>query len=74
MLAALWALLAMAVLAGAGYSHYRYRVKYNRYYARLFSRDPQERAGATLPTFNPHVKTAAVLTVLCILAPVSLAL
>lgn len=74
MLAPLWTILAIALLAGAGYSHYRYRVKYNRYYARLFSRDATERASATLPTFSPYAKPAAALTLLCILLPVSLSI
>lgn len=34
----LWASLVMGALACAGYSHYRYRVIHNRYYARLFAK------------------------------------
>lgn len=72
MLAALWAVLATALLVGAGYSHYRYRVKYNLYYDRLFSRDARERASATVPTFSPYAKPVTALTLLCVLVPVAL--
>jgi hypothetical protein len=74
MLAALWLLLAPALLVGAGYSHYRYRVKNNRYYARLFSTDPVERARATEPRFSPYLLPATALILVCVLAPVSLAI
>ena len=74
MLAALWTILAIAVLTGAGYSHYKYRVKYNLYYAQLFSQDEQERAGAIRPTFSPYVKPLTALTLLCVLVPIALAL
>lgn len=73
MLVALWVFLVAAVLWGAGYSHYRYRVKYNQYYARLFSGNAEERARATLPTFSPYTRLATALSLLCILLPVSLA-
>jgi hypothetical protein len=35
----IWAILVVGALACAGYSHYRYRVVHNRYYAHLFSKD-----------------------------------
>lgn len=34
----LWAGLVVGALACAGYSHYRYRVIHNRYYAHLFAK------------------------------------
>lgn len=69
MLVALWALLASLILVGAGYSHYRYRVKYNRYYAKLYSRSECDRATAALPRFSPYALPGVVLVILCILLP-----
>ena len=74
MLVALWAILATAVLAGAGYSHYKYRANYDLYYAQLFSQDERERAGAIRPTFSPYTKPLTALALLCVLVPVSLAI
>lgn len=69
MLAVLWFLLASAILTGAGYSHYRYRVKNNLYYAKLFSRHPGERASATLPNSNPYALPVVAAIILGILVP-----
>lgn len=70
MLAAFWFLLASAILTGAGYSHYRYRVKNNRYYAKLYSRHPAERASASLPSFNPYALPAVAVIILVVLVPI----
>jgi hypothetical protein len=70
MLAALWFLLASAILTGAGYSHYRYRVKNNRYYAKLYSQHPAERESATLPRFNRYALPAVAAIILVVLVPI----
>lgn len=38
----LWAVVFIGVLVAAGYSHYRYRVRHNQYYARLFAKTSGE--------------------------------
>lgn len=43
LLFALWSVLALGVLAGAGYSHYRYRTRNNRHYERVFATSRAER-------------------------------
>lgn len=72
MLAAFWFLLATAILTGAGYSHYRYRVKNNQYYAKLYSEHEGERASATLPGSNPYALPVVAGIILCVLVPVLL--
>ncbi len=74
MLAALWFLLASAILTGAGYSHYRYRVKNNLYYEKLYSQHPAERASAMLPMFNPYALPVVAVIILCVLVPILLVL
>lgn len=72
MLAAFWFLLAAAILVGAGYSHYRYRVKNNLYYDKLHSENPEERASATSPNFSRYVLALVALIILFVLVPILL--
>lgn len=74
MLAALWLLLALSVLVAAGYSHYRYRVKNNQYYARLYSGDQRERASAVEPRYSPYAMPTVTLVILCLTVPAALTL
>jgi hypothetical protein len=65
----LWASLALGALAGAGYSHYRYRVKKNRYYALLFAKDRSEPVNAAIVydahrSFRLSVLTLGMVTML----------
>lgn len=73
LLFALWAVLVAGALAGAGYSHYRYRVRHNQYYERLFARD-SEVAGAMIPHHpgRTYVLPAFTLAIVTLLVPMSL--
>jgi hypothetical protein len=72
----LWAVLAIAALVGAGYSHYRYRVINNRYYERLFSKEREASRGHDINTAAYHSYTIPGVTfvMLCILVMMSLAI
>lgn len=72
MLAVLWFLLASAILTCAGYSHYRYRVKNNLYYEKLFSEHPEERESATLPRSNGYALPVVAFIILGVLVPLLL--
>ncbi|WP_151633248.1 hypothetical protein [Noviherbaspirillum aerium] len=74
MLAAFWFLLASAILVGAGYSHYRYRVKNNLYYDKLYSQNLEEREKATLPNFSRYALLAVAIAILFVLVPILLTL
>lgn len=67
----------IGVLFGAGYSHYRYRVRNNRYYERLFaaagSAEPHSEA-SDLPTYNAYAFPALTVAMTCLLLPISLAI
>jgi hypothetical protein len=70
----LWASLVVGALACAGYSHYRYRVVHNRYYARLFAKDGETIAAAEAV---PHARRSwlvpvVTLVLVGVLMPVSL--
>lgn len=69
----LWSLLAIAALAGAGYSHYRYRVINNQYYERLFARS-READVAEIERNAPRPKVVSIVTLVLVslLVPVSL--
>jgi len=74
----LWATLAVLALTGAGYSHYRYRVIHNRYYAQLFGPDSKKHARDTRPSTASQapgrslVLPLTTLALLCILVPMAL--
>ncbi|KRB85205.1 hypothetical protein ASE07_21095 [Noviherbaspirillum sp. Root189] len=74
----LWAALAVLALTGAGYSHYRYRVIHNRYYARLFGRDNETRVSDTSSSSRYQAPGRSVflplatLALLCLLVPMAL--
>lgn len=77
MLFVFWALLAIGALAAAGYSHYRYRVRNNQYYQRLFGSKAEgvREREAGPPTHRPlrsYGIPAATLVMVCILVPMSL--
>jgi hypothetical protein len=71
---ALWAMLFIGGLTGAGYSHYRYRVRNNQYYAWLFARDREDLADAGIKNSPRHSYAVPVLTIaiICLLVPMSL--
>ncbi len=71
---ALWAMLAVGTLAGAGYSHYRYRVRNDRYYEWLFARNREERDGANIEgnTHCSRMIPVLALVVVGFLVPMSL--
>jgi hypothetical protein len=71
---AIWATLFIGGLAGAGYSHYRYRVKNNQYYERLFARNREEPADSAIRNAPRHSYAVPVLTlvIVCLLVPMSL--
>ncbi|RJF96028.1 hypothetical protein [Noviherbaspirillum saxi] len=67
-----WTAFATAALFGAGYSHYRYRVLHNRYYADLFSGAPAQRAAAASRGPARFVALPLIILALtCILVPLS---
>ena len=70
----LWSLLALGALAGAGYSHYRYRVVNNQYYERLFARKRDASVDAEIEhnANRPRGASIATLVLVGILVPVSL--
>jgi hypothetical protein len=70
----LWAALVVAALACAGYSHYRYRVIHNRYYARLFARDGETVAVVDIGRDARRSRLVPIVTLVlvCVLMPVSL--
>jgi hypothetical protein len=69
----LWASLALGALAGAGYSHYRYRVKKNRYYAHLFAKDRSEVNAAIVYDAHRSCRLSVLtLGMVTILVPLSL--
>jgi hypothetical protein len=73
----LWAALIIAILFGAGYSHYRYRIKNNQYYERLFAKNYLEESipvKEPLPTYNSYAFPALTLMIVCLLVPISLAI
>lgn len=77
----LWAALAIGALAGAGYSHYRYRVRNNQYYARLFAKDGEKLQGFQGEKNHPdagraypgraYALPAMTLVLVCVLVPMS---
>ncbi|KIF79805.1 hypothetical protein [Noviherbaspirillum autotrophicum] len=70
----LWAVLALAALAGAGYSHYRYRVIHNQYYERLFASNRDASDGADIGHHPRRANPVSVVTLVLVslLVPVSL--
>jgi hypothetical protein len=69
--------MMIGVLFGAGYSHYRYRVRNNRYYERLFavaSPVAPHPEVSDLPTYNAYAFPALTLAMICLLLPVSLSI
>ncbi len=69
----LWAVLVLGALAGAGFSHYRYRVRHNRYYERLFARSPRQFAGTGIERNTNGSRFVPILTLVmvCLLVPLS---
>lgn len=69
-----WAVLVIGALAGAGYSHYRYRVDNNHYYERLFAKNREELRGAEINRHPARSYAVPVLTfvIVCLLVPMSL--
>jgi hypothetical protein len=70
----LWASLVVGVLACAGYSHYRYRVIHNRYYAHLFAKngEPAALADVGRDARRPWLVPVVTLVLVGVLMPVSL--
>lgn len=69
----LWTILVLGALAGAGYSHYRYRVTHNQYYERLFAFDEQAAGTETgCGVQRPNIVPALTLVTVCLLVPMSL--
>lgn len=69
----LWATLMLAVLAGAGYSHYRYRVRNNQYYERLFAKNGVERDTDEAPAAHrSYALPVIILIMVFLLVPISL--
>jgi hypothetical protein len=74
LLVVLWAMLVIGALWGAGYSHYRYRVRHNQYYERLFAKNHEESYAAEIPHHSGRLDLIPVVTfvVVCLLVPMSL--
>lgn len=70
----LWAVLVIGALAGAAYSHYRYRVRNNQYYERLFAKNREEPVGAEIECNTDCSYTVPVLAlvIVSLLVPVFL--
>ncbi len=70
----LWAVLAIGVLASAGYSHYRYRVRNNQHYERLFAKRQEEPDSAPIKRYATHPRIVPVVTLVVVglLVPMSL--
>lgn len=70
----LWTVLALGALAGAGYSHYRYRVIHNQYYERLFARnrDASDSAETCRHPRSSSRVSLVTLVLVGLLVPVSL--
>jgi hypothetical protein len=69
----LWTALVLGALAGAGYSHYHYRVRHNRYYMRLFSGNPELASSAAVERGRAaYVVPVVTLVLVGVLMPVSL--
>jgi hypothetical protein len=77
MLFLLWAAIVIAILFASGYSHYRYRVKNNQYYARVFTQSGSAKNPAlaqALPAYNRYAFPLLALMIVCLLVPISLAI
>lgn len=73
LLFALWAVLVSATLAGAGYSHYRYRVINNQKYERLFAREREKLSAEISRNVNrSYAIPILTLVMVCLLVPMSL--
>lgn len=74
LLFALWSVLVLGALIGAGYSHYRYRVKRNRYYELRFAKDRCQPIDAAI-VYDAHRSyplSLLTLGIVTILVPMSL--
>lgn len=71
----LWAALMLAALAGAGYSHYRYRIRNNQYYARLFANSKSAPVLVQAPPAHESYLVPAITVMMAILlVPMSLSI
>ena len=72
LLFAIWAVLVIGALAGAGYSHYRYRVRHNQYYECLFGTPGDAAAAIAHRPRRAYVLPAFTLIIVSLLVPMSL--
>lgn len=69
--------IMVTVLVAAGHSHYRYRVRNNRYYEYLFAADPLVKAqlvSHTQPVYNAYAFPALMVAIALLFLPFSLSI
>lgn len=71
----IWTVISITVLFAAGYSHYRYRARNNRFYESYFdTASGKKRASVVndLPRNNPYAFPVLTLLIACLLVPMAL--
>lgn len=68
----LWAMLVLAALTGAGYSHFRYRAVNDQYYERLFAKNREQAAAAEIERHtDSRLVPLVTIVIVSLLVPMS---